>query len=234
MSLPFPSSLDVPLFPLPGIVLFPGALLPLRVFEPRYVELLRDVLAGDKLIGMAQLKPNGFTMPQAGGAPPPLYPVLGVGLVVAHEKLKDGTSRIALLGQARCRISAEQPHEPYRMAKVVALRDEMPNNAVEREQLRRAVYELKESACAMAERTLDTQTQEPLHQVLKKCADAGLVADVLSGIFVRDHQLRQALLENTQVFARIRILRTVLSQMLGRAEAKAPTMSLPNDEICLN
>ena len=49
---------SVPLFPLPGTVLLPGGLLPLHVFEERYREMLRDALAGERLIGMAFLLPG--------------------------------------------------------------------------------------------------------------------------------------------------------------------------------
>lgn len=235
MSLPsFPNALDVPLFPLPGIVLFPGSLLPLRVFEPRYVALLRDALAGDKLIGMAQLRASSFeTNEPAFDARPAIHDVLGVGRVVAHEKLADGTSHIALLGQARCRISAERPHAPYRMASVVALRDVLPANAVEREQLRRMLYEVKQAALSLSGRTLDAEARTPLKNVLES-SDAGLIADVLAGIFAHDHQLRQTLLDNPHVFPRIRILRELLRQMLGSAEIQAPKLTLRNDEICLN
>jgi len=234
MSLPFfPALIDVPIFPLPGIVLFPGSLLPLRIFEPRYVALLRDALAGEKLIGMAQLKEAGFANDESFEVRPAVYDVLGVGRIVAHEKLADGTSHIALLGQARCRINSERPHEPYRIASVAALRDQLPVNSVEREQLRRAVYEVKQGALALSLRTLDAEAQVPLKNVLES-PDAGLIADVLAGIFVHDHQLRQTLLENQNVFERIRILRELLNQMGGRAEIKAPNMTLRNDEICLN
>jgi Lon protease-like protein len=230
----FPNLLDVPLFPLPGIVLFPGSVLPLRVFEPRYVALLRDALTGTRLIGMAQLKASSFPQTESEfHVRPPVYDVLGVGRIVAHEKLADGTSHIALLGQARVKIKAERPHEPYRIAQVEALHDILPSNIVDREKLRRMVADIKKGAQTLSQRTLDAEAQSPLAQVLES-PDPGHIADVLSGIFVHDHQLRQALLENQNVFARISILRELLNQMLGRAEIQAPRVKLRNDEICLN
>ena len=48
----------IPLFPLPGVVLLPGALLPLHIFEPRYRAMVADALAGDRRIGMAMIRPG--------------------------------------------------------------------------------------------------------------------------------------------------------------------------------
>ena len=48
----------IPLFPLPGVVLLPGTMLPLHIFEPRYRAMVADALAGDRMIGMAKLKPG--------------------------------------------------------------------------------------------------------------------------------------------------------------------------------
>ena len=55
----------IPLFPLPSVVLFPQVLLPLHIFEPRYRQMVKDVAAGDELVGMILLRgeedPTGST-----------------------------------------------------------------------------------------------------------------------------------------------------------------------------
>jgi len=61
----------LPLFPLPNVVLFPGVFLPLHIFEPRYKEMVADALAGDRIIGMALLRP-GWEADYEGR--PPIYP----------------------------------------------------------------------------------------------------------------------------------------------------------------
>jgi len=48
----------IPVFPLPDLVFFPHATLPLHIFEPRYREMTEDALRGDRLIAMALLKPG--------------------------------------------------------------------------------------------------------------------------------------------------------------------------------
>src|SRR3954454_13716430 len=77
----------LPIFPLPNVVLFPGALLPLHVFEPRYRELVREVLAGRKLMGVVRLKP-GFEEDYEGR--PPIFDVCGVGAVIDSVEDADG------------------------------------------------------------------------------------------------------------------------------------------------
>src|SRR5450432_1488382 len=88
----------LPVFPLPNAVLFPGALLPLHVFEPRYRSLTRDVLAGRKLMGIARLKP-GFEGNYEGR--PPLFEVCGIGSVTESVERPDGRFDLTLRGLAR-------------------------------------------------------------------------------------------------------------------------------------
>ena len=61
---------EVPVFPLPNVVLLPGALLPLHVFEPRYREMTRDVVAGRRRMAVARLQP-GFEADYHGRPPMP-------------------------------------------------------------------------------------------------------------------------------------------------------------------
>jgi len=108
----FPS---VPLFPLPNVVLFPRAILPLHIFEERYKTMTADALAGDKQIAMALLKP-GWEKNYYGR--PEIDPVVCVGTIVSHERLADGKYNFLLQGHSRARIVREQdPHgQTYRRA----------------------------------------------------------------------------------------------------------------------
>lgn len=106
--------LRIPIFPLPGAILFPRSQLPLHIFEPRYREMVRDVLDGSGRIGMIQ--PHA---PEDEGAP--LYPVGCVGEIVGVEELDDGRFNIILHGWHRFRMIAEADLEtPYRNAEVDA------------------------------------------------------------------------------------------------------------------
>src|SRR5882724_10251523 len=87
--MPLPSV--IPLFPLPNVVLFPQVLLPLHIFEPRYRQMVKDVTAGDELIGMILLRG-----PESGGDD--LYRVGCAGRMVRKVELPYGRSNILLQG----------------------------------------------------------------------------------------------------------------------------------------
>src|SRR3954468_6937935 len=83
----------LPIFPLPRVQLFPHALLPLHVFEPRYRDMVKDALAGPRLIAVAPREP-GFETDYP--ARPAVRPIIGVGEVIGHEALEDGRHNILL------------------------------------------------------------------------------------------------------------------------------------------
>ena len=108
----------IPLFPLPGVVLMPGTMLPLHIFEPRYRAMVADALAGDRTIGMAMLYPGW----EAGGDDPRIYALGGAGEIVESEELEDGRYNILLEGRFRYRVIEETPANPYRIARVEEVR----------------------------------------------------------------------------------------------------------------
>jgi Lon protease-like protein len=106
-------SLRVPLFPLPGAILFPRSQLPLHIFEPRYREMVKDAIDGAGRIAMIQ--PHRLDDDNQA----PLYTVGCVGEVVGVEELDDGRYNIVLLGSNRFRVIKEaEVDAPYRCADV--------------------------------------------------------------------------------------------------------------------
>ena len=103
----------VPLFPLPGAILFPRSQIPLHIFEPRYREMVRDVIDGAGQIAMIQpLRLDDDNLA-------PLYGVGCVGEVVGVEELDDGRFNIVLLGSNRFRLVKEADVDaPYRCGDV--------------------------------------------------------------------------------------------------------------------
>jgi len=110
----------IPIFPLPDVALFPQVPLPLHIFEPRYRAMVSDALAGDRVIGMALLRP-GWEQDYYGR--PPVYERGCAGRIEEHEALPDGRSNIVLRGLTRFRIVEEHAGKPYRLASVSALAD---------------------------------------------------------------------------------------------------------------
>ena len=114
----------LPLFPLPSVVHFPNTLLPLHIFEKRYRRLLSDALEGEKLIGMAVLKP-GWEEFYSGN--PDIYPIACLGTILKNEPMPDGRSNILLLGLKRVRIKEILKPLPYRTASVEIMEDSLDN-----------------------------------------------------------------------------------------------------------
>jgi hypothetical protein len=108
----------IPLFPLRGAILLPGSSLPLNVFEPRYLVMMDDVMAGSRVLGMIQPTGSG-TGESPHGKTPSLRRVGCAGRVTSYQELDDGRIGIALSGLARFEIigEAETP-KPYRVATV--------------------------------------------------------------------------------------------------------------------
>lgn len=100
----------VPIFPLTGVLLLPRGRLPLNIFEPRYLAMVRDALAGQRLIGMVQpLEPNDPA------AEPAVFPVGCAGKITSFSETDDGRFLITLTGVSRFRIVDEMPRlTPYR------------------------------------------------------------------------------------------------------------------------
>lgn len=97
------------LFPLQGVVLLPGCLLPLNIFEPRYLNMVDDAMAGDRLIGMIQ----------GDGAGGPLARVGCAGRIASHSETDDGRYLITLTGLCRFAVVGETAATtPYRQAEV--------------------------------------------------------------------------------------------------------------------
>ena len=101
----------IPVFPLSGILLLPRGQLPLNIFEPRYLNMVDDAMAGDRIIGMIQ--------PSGGLARlPTLSPVGCAGRITSFNETSDGRYLITLTGVSRFRIAGELPVQtPYRQVR---------------------------------------------------------------------------------------------------------------------
>lgn len=107
----------LPLFPLPNIVFFPHTRLPLHVFEPRYRQMVKDVMEADQRFGIVLLRP-GWEADYFGA--PKVYELGTLGTVEQAVPLDDGRFNIVVRGDVRFRILDEVSNVPYRTARVVA------------------------------------------------------------------------------------------------------------------
>ena len=90
-----------PIFPLPGAILLPGGNLPLNIFEPRYLQMTRDAMRTDRVIGMIQP-----TEGRCQGAPA-IYPIGCVGRITSFAETDDGRYLITLTGVCRFEVVEE-------------------------------------------------------------------------------------------------------------------------------
>ena len=105
---------ELPLFPLPDVVLFPQQLLPLHIFESRYRMLLQTVLETDKRFGIVRINPDNGEMAEIGCC----------AEVLQHQTTEDGRSYIVTLGQQRFRVLNITRETPFRSAMVSWMEDD--------------------------------------------------------------------------------------------------------------
>lgn len=203
---------EIKVFPLPGVVLFPGTAIPLHIFEPRYRALVRDCLAGDRILALAQLEPEDV---EARIAKPRLRPICCAGMVIWQEGLPDGRSNIILQGVVRVRILEELERDdlPYRQLRVQALEDP-PFEGQEEALLRQAVLELSGRVPAEA--------GEELAQTAARASGGGL-ADAVAAAVISDPDRRQALLCELDVAARLRAVLEEVGDLMARLNSPDPT-----------
>jgi uncharacterized protein len=196
----------LPIFPLPDTVLFPGALLPLHVFEPRYRELTADVLAGKRLMAIARLR-AGFEADYEGR--PPVHPTCGVGYLVAADQLTDGRYHILLRGVARVRIESElAPAHAYREVRARLLVDHVNRPELLEERRQKLVIMCDRLAAALGDRGHE------LRELTRKLESPATCADVLAATLVREADARQALLEESDPAERLEALTGHVASML--------------------
>ena len=184
----------IPVFPLPNVVLFPNVFLPLHIFEPRYLAMVNDALAGDRIIGMVLLKP-GFEADYEGR--PPIYEVGCAGVMTHVEPQADGRFNIVLRGLEKFRVRSEDlsKPKPYRLAEIDALPETTPEE--HKPELRRHRQRLEALLAAAIERAGSEPRFPPA------VADEDLV-NALAQYVELDPLERQALLERDGILSRCR------------------------------
>lgn len=197
-------------FPLPPVVLLPGAAVPLHIFEPRYRALVKDALATDGVFALAQVVPGQESRLAES---PELEPMLCIGVVTLHETLADGRTNLVLVGAVRARIVREWPRtHPYREVEAELLEDG-PVAAADEAALRQALVEL----IARVPTEVGTQVAQVTQRV-----HGGALADIVASTIMRDAARRFEVLQELDAGERTRVVTEELLLVVGGIKPRKP------------
>jgi ATP-dependent Lon protease len=129
---------EIPIFPLPNVVLFPNMALPLHIFEERYKRMVHDCLKSDRYLGIFLLRQGWEQAPE-----PVPYDVGGFGQIARAVKLPTGNYEIVIRGLGRVRVISYIQEIPYRRALVELQEDEGDDSVELRSQAASMVERLK-------------------------------------------------------------------------------------------
>ena len=196
------------LFPLPGVVMFPHAVLPLHVFEPRYRQMTEDALANDRLIAIVQVSPGADWQ---GSDEPAIEAIACLGKILKSERLPDGRFNFLLQGRKRIRIIRELNSTTlYRQAQVEILEDIEPLLTTEKADLI-AIYRDVISR-------ISTGIDAEFDAMLNRNPPLGVVTDLVAQSLGLPPGLKQALLEDCRTDRRAEGLLSILRQVSLRLD----------------
>jgi Lon protease-like protein len=198
---------EIPVMPLPGAVLFPHALLPLYIFEPRYRGMLQHALQHDRMFSVTLIKPS---CPEW-HAPEDFFHFATVGLIRACVGRGDGTSNLVLQGLHRVRFTSFAQESPFPVAKIEIV-ESSNDPTVETEALGEKVVELYQKL-----KRDGRQFPSKIDSYLTQLGDLEMLADLVASTFVDDPLRRQRMLEESSVNQRLRLLITFLQDEIGSA-----------------
>ncbi len=218
---------EVPVMTLPNLAFFPQALLPLHIFEPRYRQMLRDVLGSNRIFAVAGLD-TGAGATSMRHEPP--FKVACIGLVRACQKNENGTSNLLLQGLCRVAIESIVANDPYRRIRIRALASEPGAEPGENARLRKELARL-------IKLKLRLSPGEPggMADMLKSVEDPEIFADIAAFNLCDSAPLKQRLLETLDVNQRLLMLLRVLRSEIDAAVLHLKLQGgLPDDRITLN
>ena len=186
----------VRLFPLPGLVLFPHAMQPLHVFEPRYCEMLAEALQSDELIAITTLT-GGIT--DTVQEQPPIASTVCIGKIVSHAELEDDRHNILLVGAKRAKIIRElDAGRPFRIAEVEAYADIYPPTGADKR--RELKNDLLEAFGAIIPSS--ASVQKNLYELMAGQMGLGPITDIISYTLPFEPEEKLLLLAEPDVDAR--------------------------------
>jgi Lon protease-like protein len=200
---------QVPVMPLFGALLFPHALLPLHIFEPRYREMLEYALREDRMFSVALVKPQRSEWKSTAD----FFHIAGIGLIRACVERSDGTSNLILQGLQRVRFTGFEQSAPFPVARIEPLESES-TASVEIDALGAKVVELYSKL-----KSAGRQLPGKVEKYLSHLSDMEMLADLMAATFINEPVRRQQLLEELSLKRRLRLVIQYLHEETGSAAA---------------
>ena len=205
------------LFPLPGVVLFPHAVLPLHIFEPRYRQMTEDALATDRLIAIVQIRNSAN---RTSDDEPELEPVGCLGRIFKHERLPDGRFNFLLLGRKRIRLEREVANgKLYRSSKVSIIEEVRADSSAEGR---------RQELVALFRQAHEGEIDPDLNALFETELPLGVLADIITQAMGLPAMSKQAFLAEPSVSRRVLLL---LDRLRGGKkpldEPSEPRVSFP-------
>lgn len=217
----------VPVMTLPDTVFFPQALLPLHIFEPRYRQMLRDVLASDRMFAIAYLDTAGR---QESKLVEPLHHTAAVGIIRACQNGENGTANLLLQGICRVTVKKIIREDPYRLIAVQPLATTAGTHQAGLEVLRLEVMRLLN-----LRRRLGTPAPKGMTQFLESIDDIDTFADIAVFNLCESSALKQRLLETLETSRRLRLFAASLKAEIEAQRLRRKLQGrLPDDHIADN
>jgi ATP-dependent Lon protease len=217
----------VPVMTLPDTVFFPQALLPLHIFEPRYRQMLSDVLASNRLFAIARLDP---TQGDESEQNEPLPHIASVGIIRACQKGENDTSNLLLQGICRVEVKKIVREEPYRLIAVQPIATTAGTHHAGLEILRLEVMRLLN-----LRRRLGLPIAKGMTQFLESIEDIDTFADIAVFNLCDNSAIKQQLLETLETRRRLQIFAAMLKAEIETQRLRRKLQGhLPDDHIVDN
>ena len=219
-SLPDDFDSRVRLFPLPELVVFPHAMLPLHIFEPRYCDMLMESLATDRLIAMATLT---LGVADVLLEKPSIAEMICICKIVSHAETEDGRHNILLVGAKRAKLVREfDSNRTFRIAEVMVQSDIHASEGTQQRKLLRAA--LLDAFAGVI--PANANVQQNLHELMSGQMGLGPITDIISYTLGLSSESKLRLLAEPDIDRRARILIGFLKQMSSDGSGGAAQITI--------
>ena len=187
---------ELPVMTLPNVAFFPQALMPLHIFEPRYRQMLRDVLSTNRLFAVAGLNEKLIGLENQFEPP---HRVASVGIVRACQENSDGTSNLLLQGLCRIEFVEILTDEPYRRVRIRVLPSQS-EKSTEEENVR---LRTETARLLRLKQKLGASMPAEITDFLGKVGDPETFVDLAAFSLCDNHSVKQKLLETLNIRERL-------------------------------